>query len=408
MKFAGNSERHRAFKLFFVPLLMVSLVTQLTVVWTQLSDIRDGYFDFVLYYSAARILRDGNGSRLYDLEVQRAYQKEFAAPNDRDLPFNHLPYELLPLTFLAGFSFPTAHVLWTAVNIALFAILLLRILPLIHAQQRGLVVLMTAAYFPSITALKMGQDSIISTLLLAEAFVSLKHGREAIAGAVLAAGLYKPQLFLPLFGILLLRRRWPAVGAFFGVALVLGVISLAMVGWSGLRGLVDLWLPMINRGNVVWPELMVNLRGLVFVTFDLFGLPQQTNTVVLAVSLFLYIVALRSWPCHEKKTEELLDLRFAFAIVITALISFHLYSYDSTILILPLAIMLNRVLKEADRYSINQRVFIAILIAWFVPLLPNLLLSAAIFAWWALPLAIFCAVLFVEISRCSKAAPGSA
>ena len=52
---------------------------------------------------------------------------------------------------------------------------------------------MLFAYFPTLTALKMGQDSVITTFLLVETFVSLKGKRYAIAGGLLALGLYKPQ-----------------------------------------------------------------------------------------------------------------------------------------------------------------------------------------------------------------------
>ena len=97
----NKPERHRVFKLIFVPLVIFSLLAQCALVWTQLEDIRDGYFDFVLYYSGAKIINDGNGAQLYNLEVQREYQKEFAGGDkDWDLPFNHPPYELLTLLIL--------------------------------------------------------------------------------------------------------------------------------------------------------------------------------------------------------------------------------------------------------------------------------------------------------------------
>ena len=53
--------RRHVFKLIFVPLLVFSLIGQLAVVWTQLEDIRAGHFDFVLYYSGAKIISDGKG-----------------------------------------------------------------------------------------------------------------------------------------------------------------------------------------------------------------------------------------------------------------------------------------------------------------------------------------------------------
>jgi hypothetical protein len=396
---AKVSERHRYFKLFFVPLLVFSLATQLAVVWSQLVEMRNGYFDFVLYYSGAQILKDGNGYQLYNLDVQREYQERFRRKMDRDLPFNHLPYELLPLVSLAGFSFPVAYALWAAINILLLAIMLLRIFPFVEARQRSLLTLMVLAYFPTLTTLKMGQDSIITTLLLAETFVSLKHKRYAIAGAVLALGLYKPQFFLPLLGILLLHGRWGAIVGFSSMALLLGIISQAMVGWKGLMGLLSLWLPMIDRGNVVWPELMMNLRGLLYVGLDLAGLSQITNILTLVLSLLIYMVVLRLWPREAEEPSDLLDLRFALSIAATALISFHLYSYDGTMLVLPLVLTLNHLLKQTCAYPVSHRVFFAVLIVWFVPFLPNLLLHGAMFAWWALPLPVFWWVLAREIKR---------
>jgi Glycosyltransferase family 87 len=396
--------RHRTFKLIFVPLLVFSLAGQFAVVWTQLEDIRNGYFDFVLYYSAAKIFNDGNGSQLYDLKVQREYQKEFGARDKkRDLPFNHLPYELLPLLILAKFSFPFAHALWAAINIFLLAVVLVRLFPFLEAQHRPLFAMMLFAYFPTITALKMGQDSVITTLLLVETFVSLKRTRYAIAGGLLALGLYKPQFVLPMVGILLLHRRRSAILGFLSTGLLLGAISLAMVGWDGLMGLFSLWLPMIQRGNVVWPELMTNLRGLVYMILDLGGLSGATNILTLVLSIVAYVISLRLWPRSADEREELFDMRFALAMVMTALVSFHLYSYDGTLLAIPLIIMLNRVLKEPSAYPVRHRVFLAILIVLFLPLVPNVLLGMAMLAWWALPLPVLFCVMAMEIRRqCAK------
>jgi hypothetical protein len=401
-------ERHRAFKLIFVPLLIFSLFAQCALVWSQLEDIRDGYFDFVLYYSGARIIHDGHGAQLYDLAVQKEYQKEFGvARRDRILPFNHPPYELLALLPPAKFSFTVAHALWAAINILLLAVILLRLFPFVEARHRFLFALMLFAYFPTITALKMGQDSVITTFLLVETFVSLKRKRYAMAGSLLALGLYKPQLVLPLVGMFLLHRRWPSVFGFLFTGMVLGAISLAMVGWDGLIGLLSLWLPMIQRGQVVWPELMTNLRGLVYMILDLGGLTGATNVLTLGLSILVYLIALRLWPRNADEENELFDLRFALAVVMTALVSFHLYSYDGTLLVIPLIVMLNQVLKEPNPYPVRHRVFLALLITLFLPLAPNVFLTAAMLAWWAVPLPVLFGVIAVEIWRRSESASPS-
>jgi hypothetical protein len=400
---AGAPQRHRLFKLIFVPLLIFSLFGQCAVVWTQLDDIRAGYFDFVLYYSGAKILNDGNGAQLFESEVQRRYQSSFGAGyRTWDLPFNHPPYELLPLLPLAKFSFPVAHAVWAAIGILLLAIALLRLFAFMEASHRSLFVLMVFAYFPTITALKMGQDSLITTFLLAETFVSLKHKRYAIAGGLLALGLYKPQFVLPLVGVLFIHRRWAAILGFLSVGLLLGVISLAMVGGDGLMGLVTLWLPMVHRGHVVWPELMTNLRGLIYMVLHAAGLTDGTNVLTLVFSVATYVTTLQLWPREGEENDDLFDLRFAAAVVMTALVSFHSYSYDGTLLVIPLLIMLNQVLKAPRPYPMRSRVFLALLIAWFVPLLPNVLLRAALLAWWALPLPILFAVIASEIRHRSE------
>lgn len=401
--------RRHVFKLIFVPLLVFSLIGQLAVVWTQLEDIRAGHFDFVLYYSGAKIISDGKGRELYNLELQRTYQKDFAvAHTDRDLPYNHPPYELLPLLPLTRLSFPVAHALWAIFNVSLLALVLMRLLAFVDRAHKVLFGLMVFAYFPTTTALKMGQDSVITTLLLTETFVSLKRKRYAMAGSLLALGLYKPQFVLPLAGILLLHRRWPALVGFMFTGTVLAAISFMMVGWDGLIGLVSLWMPMTQRGDVVWPELMTNLRGLVYMILNLGALTEATNWLTWILSILAYLLTLRLWPQNADEQNELFDLRFALAVVTTVLVSFHLYSYDGTLLAIPLIIMLNRVLKEPSPYPMRHRVFFALLVALFLPLVPNVLLSAAVLAWWALPLPFLYAVIAVDILRHSAVQSPSA
>lgn len=394
----GNApSRYRRFKLLFVPLLIFSVIAQLAFIGSQREAIVKGYFDFVLYYSAAQIIADGRGSELYDLEVQDAYQQKIRGPQDRDLPFNHLPYELLALLPIARLSFPAAHAVWAAGNLLLLALILARIFSLISVPHRGLAALMMLAFFPTLTALKMGQDSILTTYLLVEAAISLKRRRYAFAGSVLALGLYKPQLFLPLAGILFWHRRWTALYGFAAMSLVLGGVSLAMVGASGLLGLFSLWLPMIDRGNVVWPELMINLRGLVHVVLGAAGFSDSGNLLTLVISILTYGATLAVWRRDIDERSEVFPLCFSLGIAATALVSFHLYSYDGMLLLIPLILMSDRFLGENSTGQLRQRLFFVLLIAWFIPLLPNLLLSAAILAWWALPLPALFWIIAAEI-----------
>lgn len=395
---SSSANRFRKFNLAFGPLLIFSLLGQLAVVWTQLGYIRDGYFDFVLYHSAARIVWDGKGAELYDLALQKDYQKgPRVEPQTRALPFNHLPYELLPLLPLANFSFPVAHAIWSALNLLLLGTTLFRLLPFVEASQRKWSCLMLFAFFPTLTALKMGQDSVLTIFLLTETFISLKHQRYGLAGSLLALGLYKPQFVLPIAGLLFCQRRWPAVRGFLLTALALTIISLAMVGWQGLIGLLALWLPMVERGNVVWPELMLNLRGLVHMTLSLGGITAATNFGTLLLSVAAYLLTLRFWPPEIREFEHLIELRFALAVVMTTLVSFHLYSYDGTLLAIALILMLNHFVVAQHRSPKAQWIFLLLLIVMFLPLVPNILLSEAALAWWALPVPVLFFVVATEL-----------
>jgi len=396
----------RYFKLAFVPLLIFSFLGQAAVVWTQLDDIKAGHFDFVLYYSAAQIIRDGKRDQLYELNLQRDYQKDFGvAYLKRALPFNHPPYELLIFLPLANYSFPVAHVLWAVINLLLLFWILYRLALFIDFKHQALFGLMLFAYFPTLTALKMGQDSIVTSCLWVETFVNLKRRRYMLAGSILALGLYKPQFVLPLAGILLVQRCWPAIMGFLTMATLLAATSLAMVGGSGLLSLLSMWLPMTERGQVVWPELMVNLRGLVYLTLNLAGVASATNLMNMFLSAIIYLVALRLWLVSSNDGGKMFNLRFALAVTTTALVSYHLYSYDAMLLIIPFILMLDHLFKGLDRSAIMRPALMALLIVSFLPLLPNVLLSTAVLAWWALPIPILYALIAAEIFKRENWAP---
>lgn len=393
------TRRLRRFNLIFVPLLIFSLAGQVALLWTQLAYIRDGYFDFVLYHSAARIIADGRGRELYDLKVQKNYQEGPPGRASKPaLPFNHLPYELVILLPLAQLSFPVADLVWAAMNLLLLFLILIRLAPFVTTIPWYVTTLMFFALFPTWSTFKMGQDSMITTYLLTETFISLKLRRNILAGCVLALGLYKPQFVLPLTAILLCRRRWRAVAGFLVTAILLMGASLAFVGWQGMTGLLALWLPMTERGNVVWPELMLNLRGLFYLLLDVVHMTSLTNLLTLIFSVLVFVLTLNYWRRSTDEMEDDFDLKFALAIVMTVLVSFHLYYYDGTILAIALVLVFNSVLK-ARLHSTSQLALLPLLIVLYFPLLPNVLLAYAALAWWALPLPLLFGVIKWQIDE---------
>jgi hypothetical protein len=286
-------------------------------------------------------------------------------------------------------------------NLLLLFLILIRLAPFVTTIPWYVTTLMFFAFFPTLTAFKMGQDSLITTYLLTETFISLKRRCNVLAGCFLALGLYKPQFVLPLTAILLFHRRWKVIAGFLVMGILLMGASLAFVGWQGMAGLLAVWLPMTERGNVVWPELMLNLRGLFYLLLDVVHMTSLTNLLTLIFSVLVFILTLNCWRHGSGEMDDDFDLKFALAVVMTALVSYHLYSYDGTMLAIPLVLAFNHVLK-ARLQSTNELALLPLLIVLYFPLLPNALLVYAVLAWWALPLLLLFGVIKWQIDDRSR------
>src|SRR5438445_4077386 len=82
--------------------------------------------DFSLTYVGARIVHQGLGSRLYDLDLQKHVRDSlFQHPNP--LFFEHPPFEGLLLSPLAALPFRTAYMLWGFFNATVWLLLIMLI-----------------------------------------------------------------------------------------------------------------------------------------------------------------------------------------------------------------------------------------------------------------------------------------
>src|ERR1035437_7916018 len=131
--------------------------------------LRKGYQDFTIFYTSARLFRGGEASGLYNRATQ--YR--------RQLTFTHVPIRQGPLPF--------NHPPFEALLFVPFTML---------------------DYWPAYllwTALNL---------------------------ILLAAGLFRPHVAVPLV-VLVAIRRWRVLAGFLPVALVLGAVSVAIMGWRG-------------------------------------------------------------------------------------------------------------------------------------------------------------------------------
>jgi hypothetical protein len=265
------------------------------IFWSLRDKIREGYPDFSIFYTAGTIVREGSPARLYDTNFQFQIQREFASQvytRLGALPYNHPPFEALLVAPLTAFSYPTAYALWDVLNLGILAalpFLLGPYIPLLERFPPPFWWLATLAFFPVFAALLQGQDSILLLFLFSLAYVAFRKNQEFAAGCWLGLGLFRFHLVLPIMLILLLHRKRQVLLGFFSAAVVLGLISVGVVGWKeALHYPLYVW-NVENSSGVATSLIsaMPNLRGLVH------AFVPWTPRVAIAVSVVSALLLLR-------------------------------------------------------------------------------------------------------------------
>ena len=179
-------------------LALVSVLFSGLGVYEERQRIANGYGDYVIFYTGAKIVRDGAASALYDLNLQRKYQDEFAVPiRSGALPFNHPAYELLWHIPLSALSYLEAYIVWNVFNVAILIGIAGWFVTRHRLELNLLFMLMSFGFYPVLVTFLQGQDSILLTFLISASFLALKRDKEVTAGVLLGLASFKPQFVLP-------------------------------------------------------------------------------------------------------------------------------------------------------------------------------------------------------------------
>ena len=278
--------------------LLAMTVCNLALLFRVMPSLRNGYQDFTIFYAAARMVRSGQSHALYDLSAQYRTQLTFAhvAIRQGPLPYNHPPFEALLFVPFTLLEYWPAYLLWTALNLIMLAVsvtLLRRCLPQFAAIPPLVLGLGATAFFPVAIGIIQGQDVILLLLLFVLAVICLDRGNDAAAGTLLAAGLFRPHLVVPLV-VLLAIRRWRMLVGFAPVALLLAGISVAIMGWRGPLDYARFVLRLEGTGaRAFGPEVVPNLRGLIANLPGLGASRPWSALLIFAASMVVFFVALR-------------------------------------------------------------------------------------------------------------------
>lgn len=356
---------------FLLGMILLHMLV-MRMVWSQ---AMGGRPDYKIFYTAALILKRGWGRDLYDNRLQLQVQKEFPSwlgEGEGPLPYNHPPFEAALHVPLAYFSYLEAYAIWTGLNFLLlgwFVWFFRSQVPILAREFPSILFLSALGFFPLVFGLMQGQDSTLLMVLYGLAFVALKSGREFRAGLLLGAGLFKFHLVLPFVFILLLRRRWTAVGGFAVSGALAALASLALVGWKEL-----LYYPRyvweVNRHppmRVIVPQNMANLRGLVTGWRWPHSAIPWLDGVVMIASLALLVWAAWRWDPADRSDIRIWTCGFSICVIATFLACYHGYNQDMSILYPPLLLLADQLLREGWREWQKRRVAFFIAVMFFSP-----------------------------------------
>ena len=346
----------RRVKTLIVLLLTGMLWLQALLAWNAREQLRQGYSDFATLYGAGTIVREGLGRQLYDERTQFRVQRGFAPDvliRQGAFPYMHAPFEAAVFVPFSLLSYFHAYLLWNLINLVVLCSVPWVLRPYLGILRGGpplLWVLVAAAFFPIFIAFLQGQDIIFLLLFFTLTFISLKNGREFAAGAWLGLGLFRFHLVIPLLLVLVLRRRGKAVLGFSAVALALGLISVAVVGWKAMAGYPAYVWRVENVLGAVSAD-MPSLRGFLDSMIGISFAPGFNMVVVALTSIALVIFAASFWK--PANSDRQFDLCFSLCVTISVMVGYHAFIYDLSLLLLPLLILANRFreIRQADGYT---------------------------------------------------------
>lgn len=356
-------------------LLLLALAAMVGMhAWVFLSlrqEVRQGYPDFTAFYAAGKCVQRGLGSRLYSMETQARIQQEFASSvkiRNSPLPFTHPPFEAVLFVPLAFLSYSAAYWAWNAISVlalATFLAVLRPHIPRLRGWSEALPFLCGLAFFPVFVCLLQGQDSLLLLLLFGLALVAMRSGRDFAGGICLGLALFRFQLVLPVIAVVVLLRRWNMIAGFAVTAAALGGISAAVVGWGEVMNYPRrlLQISHMQAATAMNPKIMPNLRGVIA---SLAGDGDFAHVLIALLSLAL--VAWVAWRWKADTRQPDFELGFGLTLVVAVMVSYHLMAHDLSVLLLPLLLAAEWLLRERARGVARRLLVAAIGILFFSPI----------------------------------------
>ncbi len=336
-----TKERVRLYSWALVIAILVAFLA--TVTRSQGSSAPFGRLggDLPAFYSAGTIASRGDWGLLYDWSTQQEAQRGlFGETQDAFLPFAYPPFVAAAYAPLAALPYRLAASVHFMIMLAALALAL--------AMMRGLLAVVeeyptavfagSLAFLPMTMSIGNGQNTAFILLLLVAIWRSLASEQEVRAGVFAALLLFKPQVAVPVLGLLLVRHWRAALGAVpTAGALYLAGLPLLGAGWPVV------WFQQAIRFGFA-DQATNGVASIDFFGFALAVFGQGAGPWILSG---LAVAALAGYSARKWAAPDVpLGLLMGLMAICVALIPPHTQWYVAGVLVLPLAVMLDRALSR--------------------------------------------------------------
>ena len=285
--------------------------------------------------------------RLYDLKFVKSVQHDssivgFSWPETDYFPMVYPPFYYQAMQPITLVSFPIAIKVWgviCAIAVSLAAFLLFQF----YKPSRGWIgigILAGLFFFPLITCLTMGQKSTLLLLILAATFVLLHHNKPLPAGMLFGLIAFKPHLGIVIGLTMLLKRQWAfAAGALLTVGLMVGISWWHSPSvWHDYLSVVSGMSDYVESGGYR-PTQSHSLWGAMQLTFSGLASAWVVKAIAGAISITVLFLLWRIMRGPIETSSQRFACQFSAMVFATVMLSPHFYTYDLTILLLPVLLI---------------------------------------------------------------------
>jgi len=292
------------------------------------------FSDFLAFYMLGQIAVGPDAHRLYEPATQLAYFNRLLAPYSVDKPFfaECVPFVsvlMIPFTWLRP---ENAYLMWLGLTVvfgmgALF--LWLRRERSLNLLQVGTVLLATAASFPGLLSLRMGQQGWNVMGLVSLFWWGFCSGKDFMAALGLALLSFKPQYVFFFAIAALVSRRWKLMLWAILIEAILLCVSGTVVGWQN----VLLYPQMVLHADTTSDYYGVNEHKMVSMrVLTTLLLPRQSALLAALVIMLVGLLAtsLIWWKTVRARLTSGYEQRWAIAltVILCLICSPHAHCYD--------------------------------------------------------------------------------